>query len=480
MQHRLDTLTTEAGAPLAQDDNLQTAGVGGPALLQDHHLIEKLARFNRERIPERVVHARGSGACGFFEVTADVSRWTRAAFLQGIGTRTDVFVRFSTVALESGSADCLRDPRGFAVKFYTREGNYDLVGNNTPIFFIRDAIKFPDFIHSQKRDPVTHLQSPDNAWEFFSRTSEATHQLVWLHGDRGLPRSYRHMDGFGTHTFRWTNAAGESVWVKIHLKTDQGIQCLMPAESARLAGEKPDHHHADLYDAIDRGDHPRWTMKVQVMTQAEAEQARFDPFDATKTWPYADFPLHEVGRLVLDRNPSNYFAEVEQAAFNPANFVPGIGPSPDRLLQGRLFAYGDAQRYRLGVNHTLLPVNMPRAAAVRTYARDGAMRCDGNGGGGPNFRPNDRGGPVPDPSIASPMTGEFSPRRTPVAVDDFSQAGALYRLMDEAARQRLADALATSLGGVSSAAVREACIRHFGSADADLEGRLVALLTRVG
>jgi len=475
MRDRPETLTTEAGAPVAQDDISRTAGVGGPTLLEDHHLLEKLARFNRERIPERVVHARGAGAFGFFEVTADVSRWTRAAFLQGVGTRTEVFARFSTVTLEAGSADCVRDPRGFAVKFYTREGNYDLVGNNTPIFFIRDAIRFPDFIHSQKRDPVTHLQSADNAWAFFAGTPEATHQMVWLHGDRGLPRSYRHMDGFGTHTFRWTNAAGEGFWVKIHLKTAQGIECLPPAEAVRLAGEAPDHHHADLYDAIDRGDVPSWTMKVQVMPEADAAGTAYDPFDATKIWPYADYPLHEVGRLVLDRNPANYFAEVEQAAFNPAHFVPGIGPSPDRLLQGRLFAYGDAQRYRLGVNHTLLPVNAPRGTVARTYARDGAMRCDGNGGGGPNFRPNDRGGPEPDASLAVPAGHDVSPRPAAGTVDDFSQAGTLYRLMDEGARQRLVEALAGSLGRVSSAAVREVCIGHFRAADAELGARLDAL-----
>ena len=470
---RQPLLTTEAGAPVTEDSHSQTAGVGGPTLLQDHHLLEKLARFDRERIPERVVHARGSGAFGYFEVTRDASHWTRAAFLQQVGSRTEVFVRFSTVALEAGSADCIRDPRGFAVKFYTTEGNYDLVGNNTPIFFIRDAIRFPDFIHSQKRDPVSHLQSPDNAWEFFARTPEATHQLVWLYGDRGIPRSYRHMDGFGTHAFRWTNAAGESFWVKVHLKTDQGIACLTAAESLRLAGEAPDHHHIDLFEAIAHSRLPSWTMKVQVMPEAAAADYRIDPFDATKVWPYSDWPLHEVGRLVLDRNPVNYFAEVEQAAFTPANFVPGIGPSPDRLLQGRLFAYGDAQRYRLGVNHCLLPVNRPRATVASNYGRDGAMRCDDNGGVNPNYWPNDRGGPAPEPRFA-PTPVEISgragcqPPATRAGDDDFSQARSLYRLMDAAARDRLAGALADSLGRVSSDAIRAMCLAHFRSADAEL------------
>jgi catalase len=286
------------------------------------------------------------------------------------------------------------------------------------------------------------------------------------------------MDGFGTHTFRWMNAAGESVWVKLHLKTDQGIECLTQPEAMRLAGEKPDHHQADLHEAIARGDHPAWTLKVQVMPEAAAANARFDPFDATKTWPYADFPLYEVGRLVLNRNPSNYFAEVEQAAFNPANFVPGVGPSPDRLLQGRLFAYGDAQRYRLGVNHTLLPVNNPRAVTARTYGRDGAMRFDENGGGEPNFRPNDRRGPIPDPSVASPDVLVVSNASGRSGGDDFSQAGDLYRLMDAAAQQRLVDALGKSILCVGSASVRETCVRHFRSADADLGGRLTAFLGR--
>ncbi|HKX29635.1 MAG TPA: catalase, partial [Blastocatellia bacterium] len=305
-------LTTATGTPVADNQNSQTAGPGGPVLLQDHHLIEKLARFDRERIPERVVHARGSGAYGQFEVTADVSRWTRARFLRAVGQRTEVFLRFSTVALELGSADTVRDPRGFAVKFYTEDGNYDLVGNNTPIFFIRDPLKFPDFIHSQKRDPYTHVQEPDNAWDFFSHSPEATHQFTWLFGDRGIPASYRHLDGFGSHTFQWINAAGEAFWVKYHFKTDQEIKCLTAAEAAQLAGQNPNYHHLDLLQSIERSEFPSWTLKIQVMPVAAAANYRFNPFDLTKVWPYADYPLHEVGRLVLNRNPDNYFAEVEQ------------------------------------------------------------------------------------------------------------------------------------------------------------------------
>jgi len=473
------SLTTDAGSPVADNQHSQTAGAAGPTLLQDHHLLEKLARFDRERIPERVVHARGSGAFGFFEATADVSRWTKAAFLQPVGKRTEVFVRFSTVALEAGSADTVRDPRGFAIKFYTEEGNYDLVGNNTPIFFIRDAIKFPDFIHAQKRDPRTHLKTPDNAWDFFAHAPEATHQFTWLFGDRGIPRSYRHMDGFGSHAFQWTNAAGEAFWVKYHFKTNQGIECLSADEAARIAGENPDHHHADLFDAIERGEYPSWTLKMQVMPVVEAARLRIDPFDVTKVWPYADYPLIEIGRLVLDRNPANYFAEVEQAAFNPANFVPGIGPSPDRLLQGRLFSYGDTQRYRLGVNHTLLPVNRPHATTARTYGRDGAMRCDDNGGSGPNYEPNSRGGPVETgcpASAAMPVSGPAAAQPPALRPDDndFAQAGSLYRLMREDEKARLVAALAGSLALVTRPGITERCIGHFRAADADFGRRLEA------
>ncbi len=475
-------LTTDSGMPVADDANSQTAGPGGPVLLQDHHLIEKLARFDRERIPERVVHARGSGAYGYFEVTADVSRWTRAAFMAPAGKRTEVFVRFSTVAGERGSADTVRDPRGFAIRFYTEEGNYDLVGNNTPIFFIRDPLKFPDFIHSQKRDPRTNMQEADNAWDFFSLSPEATHQFTWLFGDRGIPASYRNMDGFGSHTFQWTNAAGEIFWVKYHFKTDQGIKCLTAREAQRIAGEDPDYCQRDLMGAIERGEYPSWTLKMQIMPASDAPRYRFNPFDLTKVWPYRDYPLIPVGRLVLNRNPENYFAEVEQAAFNPAHFVPGIGPSPDRMLQGRLFAYGDTQRYRLGINHTMLPVNQPHAP-VDNYGRDGAMRFDGNHGGAKNYAPNsfdgprDTGRPVWAPTEVSGAAASHAAVHH-AEDNDFSQAGALYRLMSEEEKERLIDNIAASLSRVSRDDIIERSISHFRNADPDYGERLARAVER--
>jgi catalase len=469
-------LTTESGAPVADNQHSQTAGPGGPVLLQDHHLIEKLARFNRERIPERVVHARGSAAYGRFEVTADVSRWTRARFLAEVGKRTEVFVRFSTVAGARGSADAVRDPRGFAVRFYTEDGNYDLAGNNTPIFFIRDPLKFPDVIHSQKPDPFTNRQEPDNVWDFFSHSPEATHMFTWLFGDRGIPASYRHMDGFGSHTFQWVNARGDAWWVKYHLKSDQGIGTLTTAEAAALAGQSPESHQVDLIEAIERGDHPSWTLYVQLMPVAEAASYKVDPFDLTKVWNYRDYPLVEVGQLVLDRNPDNHFAEVEQAGFDPGNFVPGIGPSPDKVLQGRLFAYGDAHRYRLGTNHTQLPVNAPHAAEARNYGRDGAMRFDGNGGRAANYQPNSRGGPVEtgEPLAASLATAGGSGTYVPSqrAGDDFAQAGDLYRLQPADAQQRLVDNVAASLAQVRDDDVVERSIGHFRAADPDYGDRI--------
>jgi catalase len=323
-----------------------------------------------------------------------VTRWTRAKFLAPAGKRTEVFIRFSTVAGEKGSADTVRDPRGFAIKLYTEDGNYDLVGNDTPIFFIRDPLKFPDFIHTQKRDPHSNVQEADNVWDFFSLSPETTHQVAWLFGDRGIPASYRHMDGFSSHTYQWVNANNEVFWVKYYFKTDQGIKCLTVEDAARIAGRDADHHHRDLMHAIERREYPSWTLKMQIMPAAAAANYRFNPFDLTKVWPYKDYPLIPIGKLVLDRNPENYFAEVEQAAFSPANFVPGIGPSPDKMLQGRLFSYADTHRYRLGANHTQLPVNRPHAAAAANYQRDGAMRFDGNQGRAKNYEPNSFGGPA--------------------------------------------------------------------------------------
>src|SRR6202521_1222310 len=385
--------TTDAGIPAPSDDHSLTVGPDGPILLQDHYVIQKMAQFNRGRVPERAAHAKGGGARGVFEVARSAAEWTKAGLFATVGKRTPVFVRFSTVAGEKGSADTVRDPRGFAIQFYTEDGNYDLVGNNTPVFFIRDPLKFPDFIHSQKRDTYTNIQEPDNIWDFFSLSPEATHQFTILFSDRGIPASFRNMDGFGSHTFQWVNARGEVFWVKYHFKTDQGIKNLVADDAARIAGQDADHHQRDLLRAIDRAEYPSWTLKMQIMPAADAAKYRFNPFDVTKVWPHRDYPLTTVGRLVLNRNPENYFAEVEQAAFNPAHFVPGIGPSPDKMLQGRLFSYGDTHRYSLGADHMHLPSNQPHVPRANNYSRDGAMRVDGNHGREKNYEPNSFGGP---------------------------------------------------------------------------------------
>lgn len=480
------TLTTEAGAPVYDNQHSQTAGAGGPVLLQDHHLLEKLARFNRERIPERVVHAVGTGVYGYIETTsAEVSKWTKMKVFSQVGKRTPAFLRFSTVAGSKGAADTARDPRGFALKVYSEEGNWDLVGNNTPVFFLRDGIKFPDFIHSQKYDPFTNRQEPDNIWDFFSHSPEATHQFTWLFGDRGIPASLRHTDGFGSHTFQWVNEKGEKYWVKFHFKTDQGIKNLTSEEAAVIGGKDPSYLHHEMYQAIERGERPSWTLKVQLMPEADAATYRFNPFDLTKVWPYADYPLITIGKLVLDRLPDNYFAEVEQAAFDPSNFVPGIGPSPDRMLQARLFAYGDAQRYRLGINHTQLPVNAPRVeGGARNYGRDGAMRFDANGRRTKNYEPNSFDGPAQlggsdaTAYVASGSTGTYAPPRHSDD-DDFVQAGALYRVMSEAEKQRLIANLAGSLAQVTRPDVIERSIAHFRNADADYGARLEAAVKAI-
>ncbi|MFE3325724.1 catalase [Streptomyces sp. NPDC059176] len=473
-------LTTESGAPVADNQNSAAAGVGGPLLLQDQHLLEKLARFNRERIPERVVHARGSGAYGYFEVTDDVTGFTGADFLNAIGKRTEVFLRFSTVADSLGGADAVRDPRGFAVKFYTEEGNYDLVGNNTPVFFIKDPIKFPDFIHSQKRDPFTGRQEPDNVWDFWAHAPEATHQITWLMGDRGIPASYRHMNGYGSHTYQWTNAAGEAFFVKYHFKTNQGVRCLSSEQAAETAGKDANSHQTDLLQAIERGVNPSWTLYVQVMPAAEAADYRFNPFDLTKVWPHRDYPLQRVGRLVLDRNPDNVFAEVEQAAFSPNNFVPGIGPSPDKMLQGRLFAYADAHRYRLGVNHTHLPVNSPRAVAggsADNYGRDGFMATRNGSRTDKNYEPNSYSGPTQtDTPLSAPLAvhGWTGTHAAPQASkdDDFFQAGELYRLMSDDEKSRLIANIAGGLSQVSRDDVIEKNLAHFHAADPEYGKRV--------
>jgi catalase len=435
------TLTTGFGTPVDNDLNSMTAGPKGPVLVQDVHLIDKLSHFDRERIPERVVHAKGAGAHGYFEVSHDVTKYTRAKFLSKVGKRTEVVVRFSTVGGERGSADSERDPRGFAVKFYTEEGNYDMVGNNTPVFFIRDPLKFPDFIHTQKRNPASNLKDPDMFWDFLSLTPESLHQVTVLFSDRGTPRSYRNMNGYGSHTYMWYNAKGEYSWIKYHFKTLQGIQNFDGPEAERMRGIDPDVATRDLHAAVARGEHPAWRVEVQIMTPEQAKDYRFDPFDVTKVWPHADFPPIEIGRMVLDRNPENYFAEVEQAAFNPSNFVPGIGPSPDKMLQGRLFSYHDTHLHRLGANYHLLPVNSPKAAPEANYQRDGAMRFDGNGGGGPNYWPNSFGGPAPDPGFVFPaidLAGQAARHAYTLGDVDFVQVGALYRkVMTDKDREHL-------------------------------------------
>ncbi|MFF3768322.1 catalase [Streptomyces sp. NPDC001922] len=471
-------LTTESGAPVADNQNSETAGTGGPVLVQDQHLLEKLARFNRERIPERVVHARGAGAYGTFTVTADVTRYTRAKFLSEVGKRTETFLRFSTVAGSLGSADAVRDPRGFALKFYTEEGNYDLVGNNTPVFFIKDAIKFPDFIHTQKRDPYTGSQEADNVWDFWGLSPESTHQVTWLFGDRGIPASYRHMNGYGSHTFQWNNEAGEVFWVKYHFKTDQGIRNLAQGDADRLAGEDPDSHQRDLRQAIERGEFPTWTVQVQIMPAADAAGYRFNPFDLTKVWPHEDYPPIEIGKLELNRNPENIFAEVEQSVFSPAHFVPGIGPSPDKMLQGRLFGYGDAHRHRVGINADQLPVNRPRATEARTHGRDGAL-YDGRHGRARNYEPNSFGGPEQtgrplwQPLAVDGATGNAA-APSHAEDDDFVQAGNLYRLMSEAERERLIANLAGFIAEVSRDDIAERAIGNFRRADEDYGKRLEA------
>ncbi|MFB6467336.1 catalase KatA [Cytobacillus sp. Hz8] len=466
-------LTTSWGAPVGDNQNSMTAGSSGPTLLQDVHLLEKLAHFNRERVPERVVHAKGAGAHGYFEVTNDMSKYTKAKIFNGVGKRTPMFIRFSTVAGELGSADTVRDPRGFAVKFYTEEGNYDLVGNNTPIFFIRDAIKFPDFIHTQKRDPQTHLKSPTAVWDFWSLSPESLHQVTYLMGDRGIPATFRHMNGYGSHTYKWVNEDGEAVWVKYHFKTDQGVKNMANDVAAKLAGENPDFHTEDLFNAIENGDFPSWTLHVQIMSLEDAEKYRFDPFDVTKIWSHKDYPLIEVGRMVLNKNPENYFAEVEQATFSPGTMVPGIEPSPDKMLQGRLFAYADAHRYRVGVNHNHLPINRPKAG-YQNYQRDGQMRFDGNGGGSVYYEPNSFDGPKESAQDkTTPFVVSGVAENVPYDSDDhYTQAGDLYRLMSEEERARLIETIVGAMKPVTKEEIKLRQIGHFYKADPEYGQRV--------
>lgn len=451
-------LTTSAGAPVPDNQNVMTAGERGPMLLQDIWFLEKLAHFDREVIPERRMHAKGSGAYGTFTVTHDITRYTKAKIFSEIGKKTELFVRFSTVAGERGAADAERDIRGFAIKFYTEEGNWDLAGNNTPVFFLRDPLKFPDLNHAVKRDPRTNLRSARNNWDFWTLLPEALHQITIVMSDRGIPASYRHMHGFGSHTFSFINAQQERHWVKFHFRTQQGIKNLTDAEAEALIGKDRESHQRDLYESIERGEFPRWTLFVQVMPESDVANLSYNPFDLSKVWPHKDYPLIEVGVMELNRNPENYFAEVEQAAFNPANVVPGISFSPDKMLQGRLFSYGDAQRYRLGVNHSQIPVNAPRCP-FHHYHRDGAMRVDGNHGSTLGYEPNSYHEWQQQPGYAEPplaLEGAAAHWNHREDEDYYTQPGNLFRLMSPAQQQVLFDNTARSI----AEAPREVQLRH--------------------
>jgi catalase len=469
--------TTQSGAPVTSDAHSQATGADGAIILTDHYLIEKLAQFNRERVPERVVHAKGSAAHGYFEVTQDVTQWCRADFLSEVGKRTKTFLRFSTVAGEQGSPDTWRDPRGFALKHYTEHGNYDMVGNNTPVFFVRDPLKFSDFIHSQKRDPRSGLRDETYMWDFWSLTPESLHQVLWLMGDRGVPKSYRHMNGYSSHTYRWVNAGGEAFWVKYHYKVDQGIEFFTQEEADEMAGTDPDFHRHDLFDAIEKGDYPSWTLKVQVMPEAEAAGYHFNPFDLTKVWPHGDYPLHEVGRLVLDRNPDNFFAETEQAAFEPGNMVPGIEPSPDKMLQNRLISYTDAHRYRAGANYARLPINCPLHAANDTHSRDGLGRPDGNHGGRPNYAPNSFDDPPADGTwneSSFEVAGEIGryDYEQHYKDTDSEQPAAHWNMLDDGERERLVGNIAGHLGEVTDEGIRQRSLAYLSQASQELSDRV--------
>ena len=447
----MNKLTTAAGAPVVDNQNIQTAGRRGPALLQDVWHLEKLAHFDREVIPERRMHAKGSGAFGTFTVTHDITKYTKAKIFAAVGKQTELFTRFSTVAGERGAADAERDIRGFSVKFYTEEGNWDVVGNNTPVFFLRDPLKFPDLNHAVKRDPKTNLRSADNNWDFWTLLPEALHQITIVMSDRGIPASYRHMHGFGSHTFSFINAANERYWVKFHFQCLQGIKNLSDADATELVGRDRESAQRDLFNSIENKDFPRWKLRVQVMPEKEAGTYHLNPFDLTKVWPHKDYPLIDVGTLELNRNPENYFADVEQAAFSPANVVPGISFSPDKMLQSRLFSYGDAQRYRLGVNHHQIPVNAPRCP-FNSYHRDGAMRVDGNKGATIGYEPNSKGEWQQQPDFAEPpLAIEGAAAHWDHRADDdyYSQPGNLFRLLTPEKQKLLFENTATSVGGAS-------------------------------
>ena len=457
-----EKLTTVAGAPVPDNQNAVTAGPRGPMMLQDVWFLEKLAHFDREVIPERRMHAKGSGAFGVFTTTHDITRYTKAKIFSEIGKKTEMFVRFSTVAGERGAADAERDIRGFAMKFYTEEGNWDLVGNNTPVFFLRDPLKFPDLNHAVKRDPKTNMRSAKNNWDFWSSLPEALHQVTITMSDRGIPYSYRNMHGFGSHTFSMINAANERTWVKFHLVCRQGIRNLTDQEAEAIIAKDRESHQRDLFDSIEKGDFPRWTMFIQVMTEEQADAMPYNPFDLTKVWYKKDFPLIEVGFFELNRNPENYFRDVEQAAFNPANVVPGISFSPDKMLQGRLFSYGDAQRYRLGVNHLQIPVNAPKCP-VNSYHRDGQMRVDANAGSTIGYEPNSYGKWQEQPEFKDPplaVRGDVYQWNFREDDDDYyTQPGKLFRLMSPEQQKVLFENTARNMGDIP----KEIKLRHIGN-----------------
>ncbi|XP_012281879.1 catalase [Orussus abietinus] len=475
-------LLTGNGNPIANKKASITVGPRGPVLLQDFVYLDEMSHFNRERIPERVVHAKGAGAFGYFEVTHDISKYCKAKVFAGIGKKTPIAIRCSTVGGESGSADTVRDPRGFAVKFYTEDGIWDLVGNNTPIFFIKDPLFFPSFIHTQKRNPATHLKDADMFWDFISLRPETTHQVMILFSDRGIPDGYRHMNGYGSHTFKLINNRDEMVYCKFHYKTDQGIQNIPTDRAAQLSASDPDYSIRDLYNAIAVGKCPSWSFYIQVMTPKQAETFRWNPFDLTKIWPHKEFPLIPVGKMVLDRNPENYFTDVEQLAFDPAHMPPGIEPSPDKMLQGRLFAYGDTHRHRLGPNHLQLPVNCPyKMISTMNYQRDGFMAIH-NQGGAPNYFPNSFSGPLECPAVRSPsfhLDGDVN-RFDPVNEDDFGQSTTFWReVLDADAKTRFVDNVVGSLKNAATF-IAERAVRNFTKVDSDLGRRLTEGLRKAG
>lgn len=471
-------LTTASGIPIKDNQNSRTAGPRGPVIIDDFMLVEKLAHFNRENVPERRVHAKGSGAHGTFTVTNDITAYSFADVFSHVGKETPVFVRFSTVGGERGSSDTARDPRGFAVKFYTQEGNWDVVGNNTPVFFIRDAIKFPDFIHTQKRCPRSNLKDPKMMWDFWSLSPESLHQVTILFSDRGIPDGFRHMHGYGSHTYSLINHAGKRTWVKWHFRTQQGIKNIHPTEAQRLDGVNPDSAQADLYNAIENKAFPKWTLYIQVMSEEQANHHPENPFDVTKVWSQKQFPLIEVGVMELNRNPENYFADVEQAAFAPSNIVPGIGLSPDKMLQGRIFAYADAQRYRIGTNFQQLPINAPKCP-YHNYQRDGSMRYDDNGASGINYEPNsDDFAPKESPAIIEPalaMSGTIDRHSHRSDTDYYSQPRALFNLMKPEQKQLLIDNIAGSMKSVDKA-IQLRQLKHFYQVHPDYGSGIAKLL----